>query len=321
MRSILSKLPIKISTPLILASPVVVVAVALSIVAFAQGRRTADDLATQLLGEIHGRIQNRVGALLHVPVRVNQINFDAYRMGQLELDDVERLEEYFWRQLKTFEEVSYVGVGTETGDFVGVERMADGTINLEFKNARTGGALHTFKLDESMQRMSKKVRVEYDPRSRPWYVAAIQAGAPTWSKIYPFFSVPSRLGLTAVRPISDLDGTVRGVLACDLVLSRIDQFLRSLEIGKTGSAFIIERDGMLVASSSEHPSVLKVGDQLERIHALEFQDAGIRAAAAHIRERLGAFALIDDDLHSSFELEGQTVLLQARPIRDKGGLD
>ncbi len=321
MRSILSKMPLKLSAPLILAAPVLIVAVALSIVAFVQGRRAADDLATQLLQEIHGRIQNRVGALLHVPVRVNQINFDTYRMGQLKLDDVEQLEEYFWRQLKTFEEVSYVDVGTETGDFVGVERMADGAINLELKNATTEGALHTFKLDERMRRMSKKVRAEYDPRSRPWYVAAIQAGKPTWSKIYPFFSVPARLGLTAVRPIRDPNGTVTGVLACDLVLSRIDQFLRGLEIGKTGSAFIIERDGMLVASSGEHPSVLKVGDQIKRVNALEFQDTAIRTAAAHIRERFGNFAFVDKDIHSSFELGGETILLQARPIRSKGGLD
>jgi sigma-B regulation protein RsbU (phosphoserine phosphatase) len=321
MRAVFSKLPLKVTAPILLTVPVLVVVVALSTVVFIHGRNTADDLATQLLHEVHGRIQNRVGTLLRVPARVNQINVDAYRMGQLKLDDVEQLEQYFWRQLKTFEEVSYVEVGTETGDFVGVERMADGTMNLELKNARTGGALHTFKLDEDMQRMSKKVRAEYDPRSRPWYVAAIQAGEPTWSSIYPFFSVPARLGITAVRPISDPDGTVRGVLACDLVLSRINQFLRSLEIGNTGSAFIIERDGMLVASSSEHPSVLKVGDQTKRVHALEFQDAAIRTAAEHIRERFGDFAFADKDRHSSFELGGETILLQVRPIRDKEGLD
>ena len=43
--------------------------------------------------------------MLQAPARVNQINFDAYRIGQLKLDDVEQLEEYFWRQLKTFEEM------------------------------------------------------------------------------------------------------------------------------------------------------------------------------------------------------------------------
>lgn len=321
IRSIVSRLPIKVTAPVLLTVPVLIIVVVLSVVAFVQGRRTADNLATQLLHEVHGRIQDRLGTLLHVPARVNQINFDAYRMGQLKLDDVEQLEEYFWRQLKTFEEVSYVSAGTENGDFVGVERLADGTINLELENASTGGVLHTFKLDESMQRSGKKVGDEYDPRRRPWYVAAIQAGEPTWSEIYPFFSVPARLGITAVRPIRGPDGKLRGVLACDLVLSHIDQFLRSLEVGETGRAFIIERDGMLVASSSEHPSAIKVENQLERVHVLRSQDTAIRAAAAHIRERFGDFTLIDDDLHSSFEWQDQTILLQARPIRDKESLD
>ena len=106
LKRILCRLPITITAPVLLTVPVLVVAVVLSIVAFSHGRRTADNLATQLLHEVHGRIQDRLDTLLHVPARVNQINFDAYRMGQLKLDDVELLGEYFWRQLKTFEEVS-----------------------------------------------------------------------------------------------------------------------------------------------------------------------------------------------------------------------
>ena len=84
---------------------------------------------------------------------------------------------------------------------------------------------------------------------RPWYRAAIEADSPTWTEIYPFFSVPVRLGLTAVRPLRDEGGRTVGVLGCDLVLTHISQFLKDMDVGKSGKTYIMERDGSLVASS------------------------------------------------------------------------
>ena len=45
IRSICSKLPIKITAPVLLTVPVLVVAAVLSVVAFIQGRAAVDDLA------------------------------------------------------------------------------------------------------------------------------------------------------------------------------------------------------------------------------------------------------------------------------------
>jgi adenylate cyclase len=288
---------------------------------YRNGQTAVAEVEKHLGDELTARVHQHIQTFTATPPLINQINADAYLMGRIQLDDVEQLEEYFWRQLKAFGGVSYIDVGTEEGDFIGAERMADGTINLELKNAMTGGALQTFKLDETMGRVSKKARPNYDPRSRPWYVAAIQAGEPTWSEIYPFFSLPARLGITAVRPIRDSDGTVRGVLACDLVLSHIDQFLRTLEVGKTGRIFIIERDGMLVASSTERRSARQVGSQLERIHILDFDDDMIRAAAAFLKGQAGDFDVIQSTFHTAYHFEGDRILLEAQPIRSESGLD
>ena len=288
---------------------------------YRNGQTAVAEVEKHLRNELTARVHQHIQAFMAKPPLVNQINADAYRMGRLGLEDVEQLDEYFWHQIKAFEGVSYIDVGTEKGDFVGVERMVDGTLSLELKNANTEGALHTFKLDDQRRRVSKKVRPEYDPRSRPWYVAAIQAGEPTWSEIYPFFSVPARLGITAVRPIRHPDGTVKGVLACDLVLSHIDQFLRGLEVGKTGRVFIMERDGALVASSTEHRSAQRVGNQLERVQILDFGDEMSRAAASFLKRRFGDFSAIQDPFRATFRFGGDRILLGAQPIRVEGGLD
>jgi adenylate cyclase len=288
---------------------------------YRNGRAAVTEVERHLRDELTARVHQYIEAFVATPPLVNQINADAYRMGRLDLENVDQLEDYLWRQIKAFERVSYIDVGTEEDDFIGLERMEDGTLNLELKNPSTGGALHTFKLDNQRQRVSKKIRPDYYTRGRPWYTAAIEAGKPTWTDIYPFFSLPVRLGLTAVRPIQDPEGTVRGVLGCDLVLSQIDQFLRTLEVGRTGRTFIVERDGMLVASSTEHRSARRVGDQLERVQVLDFDDEMIRAAAAFLGERFGNFGAIQSEFRTAFRFEDDRILLEAQPIRGEGGLD
>ena len=289
---------------------------------YRNGQEAVAEVEQHLRRELTARVHQHIEQFVAMPALLNSVNFDAYNMGRLGIEDVAELEDYLWRQLKTFESVGYISVGTEEGDFIGLERMEDGTINLELKSTQTDGALYTFTLDTQRRRTSKKVRPDYHTRDRPWYTAAIDSGGPTWTRIYPFFSLPSRLGITAVRPIRDPDGTVRGVVGCDLILTQIDDFLQGLEVGKTGRTFIIERDGMLVASSSRvHKSTQRDGDQLERIHVLKFEDEMVRAAADYLKGQFDDFTGIESEISSSFMLNGDRILLQARPIRDEAGLD
>lgn len=289
---------------------------------YQNGQKAVKEVASHLCDELTARIHQHIEKFLETPPLINQINADIYNMGSLNIDDVEQLEEYFWRQINAFENISYVEVGTEKGDFIGLERMEDGAINLEYKTRRTeGNSLLTFRLDEQRNRVSRKVRPDYDPRKRPWYKKAIEAGKPTWSGIYPFFSLPVRLGLTAVRPIHDENGNVVGVLGSDLVLTQISQFLRTLRVGKTGRTFIMEPNGMLVASSSDLPPIVLQGNQMMRIYAFSFGDELIRAASLYLKQTFKTFANIKERYKTSFVLNDQKVLLQAVPTGDRFGLN
>jgi adenylate cyclase len=289
---------------------------------YQNGQKAVKEVASHLCDELTARIHQHIEKFLETPPLINQINADVYNMGSLNIDDVEQLEEYFWKQINAFENISYVEVGTEKGDFIGLERMEDGAINLEYKTRRIeGNSLLTFRLDEQRNRVSRKVRPDYDPRKRPWYKKAIEAGKPTWSGIYPFFSLPVRLGLTAVRPIHDENGNVVGVLGSDLVLTQISQFLRTLRVGKTGRTFIMEPNGMLVASSSNLPPIVLQGNQMMRIYAFSFGDELIRAASLYLKQTFKTFANIKERYQTSFVLNDQKVLLQAVPTGDRFGLN
>jgi len=64
---LLSKLPLRISAPLLLALPVVMVVAALLSIALVQGRSAASLQARDQLLEIHERIDERLSELLCTP--------------------------------------------------------------------------------------------------------------------------------------------------------------------------------------------------------------------------------------------------------------
>ena len=82
---ILANIPIKFSAPLVLTTPVLVVAIALSALAFIHGRAAVEDLMAQNLVQIHERIEKQLDELLEVPRRINRLNSSLIEQGKLDL--------------------------------------------------------------------------------------------------------------------------------------------------------------------------------------------------------------------------------------------
>jgi adenylate cyclase len=123
-----------------------------------------------------------------------------------------------------------------------------------------------------------------------------------------------------VRPIKDDSGVTVGVFGCDLVLTHISQFMRELEVGKSGKTFIIERNGLLVASSSTAEPVLKMGDEVRRISAGDFEDPMIRAAAQFIEGTFGSYSGVEDSEQLTFDFEGEPILMQVSLVKHPLGI-
>ncbi|HET7365799.1 MAG TPA: adenylate/guanylate cyclase domain-containing protein [Burkholderiales bacterium] len=90
----------------------------------------------------------------------------------------------------------------------------------------------------------------YDPRKRPWYVAAMNSKEAIVTDYYPFAAVP-QIGLTVARSVGDAKQTVFGV---DLTLTSISRFLakaRASQLADARSAEIavFNGNGQLLAHS------------------------------------------------------------------------
>ncbi|OCR02957.1 histidine kinase [Oscillatoriales cyanobacterium USR001] len=285
------------------------------------GQKAVNDVATQLRGEVTGRIQQHLYTYVETPHTINRINFDALELGLIDLHDAEGLKRYLFKQIQSFDNIGYIQFSSEQKEFVGIERLDDGRLQIDVSNEFTEYNYYTYATD-SYGNISQllKVTPNYDPRSRPWYTAAVKAGKPTWSEIYSYFAAP-KLAITASRPIYSDRGEILGVIGTDLLLSQINQFLRGLKIGRTGQTFILERSGKLVANSTPELPFWGNNKNLKRLLATESKNVLIRSTAEYLLTDFGDLKKINYSQNSEFLLDGNKQFVQVTPLTDGRGLD
>ncbi|WP_449417195.1 PAS domain S-box protein [Phormidium nigroviride] len=285
------------------------------------GQKAVNNVATQLRSEVTARIQQHLYSYVETPHTINQINFNAFQLGLLDLHDSEGLKRYLFKQIQSFDTIGYIQFSSEEKEFIGVERLDNGQLQIEVCDQSTNYDFHSYAVD-NLGNISKllKVTPNYDPRPRPWYTAAVKAGKARWSKIYTYIGFP-KLGITAARPVYGNQGKLLGVIGADLVLSQINQFLRSLEIGRSGETFIIERSGELVANSTPESPFFGRNNDPKRMSAIGSPNPLIRSTAQHLVESFGDFNKIKSSQQSDFILDRNRQFVQVTPLSDGRGLD
>ena len=288
---------------------------------FQNGQRAVNDVASQLQGEITERIKDKIQTYMSIPHIVNYLNVQGFKLGQLNLEEKQKLELHFLKQIQYFDSISIIYVGKENGEHSGAIQTKDRTL-ISAADSSTGNKLARFTADSQGNRV-KLVQISseiYDPRTRPWYIAAVAAKKPVWSQIYTDF-LTRDLAITAAMPIYDDSGKLLGVAGSDLLFSRIKEFLASIKIGKSGQTFVMERSGLLIATSTETPEFALEGQQVKRIKASESSNAVIRETAQYLDKSYGNLNKINNSQQLTFEVEGKRKFLQVTPFKDDRGLD
>jgi len=282
------------------------------------GEQAINDLAARLSREVTARIEERIRTLADVPHLFLQINETAIQSGNLDIDNFQSVQRYFWRQVQLSNFAPTLYYGNKEGDFILLKKGDPDLLYIRDKSSEPLRKI--YRLDKQGNQTDLIQSTEYDPRTRPWYKAAIQAGKPTWSPIYLFTATPE-LGITPVVPIYNPNGGLKGVLAIDLTLSQIRDFLRNLKISRSGQAFIIERSGDIVASSTNELPFVTSKEKRERRKAVNSTNTLIRGTALYLQKQFRTFDKINSNQQFIFDLDGKRQFLQVTAMQDGRGLD
>lgn len=283
---------------------------------FKNSREAVGDVVSQLRSEISDRIEQHLSDYLEKPHSINQNNLLSHQIGLMNLNSQDALAQQFWQQRKVFD-VNAVYFGNSRGGYVGAEPLNKIAITKNF----TGGQFLFYDSNAEGAKIGtpKLVKEDYDSRIRPWYTASVSKGSSTWSNIYTY-SDGTDIAIAAATPVYE-NKKLLGVLSVDLSLNQINDFLRAIEVGKSGKTFIVERNGKLVASSTQEKTYFKQGNDFTRLNASQSNSPLVRESIEFLEEKFGNLNNIKSTQQLEFKIEDKGQLLQVTTFKDEYGLD
>ncbi len=283
------------------------------------GQSAVNKTNRQLRLESVDRIGSNLDNYLTVPHLVNKLNVASIEMGLLKLDDFAQLGRHFWQQMQFFN-ISYNNFGAANGDFIGVERLEKGGFHIIEISKNTNSKAYTYSTNNQGRRL-KLIKSQLLPSIvfEKWFADAVKAKRPVWSQIYTWDDKPEVLSISASYPMYDRNSNFIGVIGTDYVLTQFSTYLKNSKMSEAGTTFIIERSGLLVASSDSMPLKI-INGKAERISAAQSPNPIVQAVGAQYLSQ-PSIKNINQLQELEITLNGKKNFVQIKPWRDQLGLD
>jgi adenylate cyclase len=248
--------------------------------------RTAESNSRILLATIDEQIVSAVGKELDTITTQARAAHTAIRtlflQNVLETREADKREFVFLSQLQAQPSISWVAFGWPDGAFVAAHKLGD--LGLEMMEIAPVDGIVKRRVDQYQVVVGDieftKRRFEntdYHVTSQEWYRKEINGDEPNWFEVsdHPIGSRPS---IVYAGPI-DVYQKRQGVLAVVIENTRLAQFLSQLSVGKSGAAFILGRDGTVIAAPD--PEADEVNMQRSDQPLLPLAQKAIRQATAN----------------------------------------
>jgi len=323
----INKFP-KLSLRLILVVPFVLqifAAVGLTgYLSLRNGQRAVNELASRLRGEVSSRIDQHLDSYLETARHLAQVNGDAIDLGLLDPQDLEGIGHYFWKQMQLYE-VGYISFGSKSAEFSGSGYSGEDNhliVNDVSQKRYGNNDTYNYQTDNQGNRLKLiSIFPNYEFQKEAWYAETVKAGKPMWSQIYQWELPPFPLAVSANRPVYDKNKNLIGVIGIDQRLSQISDFLHELKVSAKSKTFILERNGLIVATSSSEKPYTIVNKKPQRLKAIDSSDALIQASTKYLTQHFGDFSKIKNSQQLEFLVNGQRQFIQVTPWQDEWGLD
>ena len=250
------------------------------------GLQAVDVLSRQLMNDISARVGQMAVHQLEeaaVTMRATFPNADDSFNASLEVfADNEKLERKLFELTAGTRTTGYLYFARENGSFVGVDRGRPGaraaaTVRLQEPGGKPRQNFTSRNPGDRSRLPEIEARI-FDARERPWYKLAKSAQRLIWAPVYVSFA-SGALVTTVAQPVVTASGSLFGVLAADVELSELSTFMKSISVSANGVAFIVDRDGMLVATSTPDQPFRSEGGVQKRVAARDSPNEMVRAAA------------------------------------------
>lgn len=238
------------------------------------------DAGEDLMDQITKNVIEKTTNFLLPAAMVVEISARLVKMGVLKCPDHRQLELYTAGVLKSYPQMCMLFLGDEQGNYLRSWLKPDGAIEMRNIQRQLSPPRDVIKhCDAECQALRTEIskKIEYDPRVRPWYKGVQKTRTSFWTDLYILFR-NKKPAVTAAYPLLDSQGNLRGVWGTDIELEEISNFLKSLKIGKSGLAFIVNEKNELVAYPDASRIVKEENGKLRPVKVTELGIPSITAA-------------------------------------------
>ena len=288
---------------------------------FRNGQKAVNDLANQLIDRNSDLVDQHLNAYLSIPQKLTEINANAIQLGLLDVGDRETAGKYFWQQMQAYN-LTFIGYGLTTGAGVGAISYDGKTTVVDDWGPKLPNNDRTYAINAQGDRTHIIRTYDYNHLTESWYRGPLDANKPTWSDIYVWDSpYGPYIAASAGRPIYDSQHRIMGVVDADIHLLKLSDFLRQLEVSRSGQVFIMERNGMLIANSSTQQPFSIVNGKLQRLQAIESPNSEVQSIAKQVQQTFNGFQSITESQRLEVNWQGNRYFVHVTPWRDAYGLD
>jgi serine phosphatase RsbU (regulator of sigma subunit) len=301
--------------------PLAITGAAVIAVMYQDADRHSADMADRLMAsvaaqagqEIYARSEHAVG-LAHA--------LDQMGRRGLTLDDSDSLALQLVDLIRIHPNISWISFSNPAGGFTGAYRTADGRICTNQSSIRDGKTnLIEYVVDAENRRTAIRTDADsgYDPRSRPFYVRAVETRSLVWLPPYIFYEqgIP---GISCAVPTYDDADRLVGVFSVDYDLNYLSAVARRLAASKRSQVMVFSDEFLLLAHSGVRVvETSGLRDYGKLIKPSDVKDPTTQALVAQLRD----IKLVDlpPGQAKSLAFEGQHEKLVATvlPIRLQSG--
>ncbi|XWK90590.1 MAG: response regulator [Phormidium sp.] len=290
---------------------------------FKNGQEAIANLAHQLMQQGSERVNQRLDSYLAIPHQINQTNINATNIGLLNLKDHQKGGKFLWQQMQLYD-VSYISYFLANGEYAGAGRLFQGKgVTIDERSPQLNWKTYTYAADRYGNRTKVlEIYNDFNPLQETSYKETIKAGKEIWSSVYNWGDSPTgSIAAALSKPIYDQNRQLIGIFSVDLLLDRLSDFLKETPISPSSKVFIIERNGLLIATSSAEKPYKRVKGIAQRVSAFDSSDIAVKAATNYLQKELSSFQKIRNTLIVDFPLDRTRHFVQVTPWQDRYGLD
>jgi adenylate cyclase len=250
---------IHVAVSALVLTTILLTAAASSLLWWRTAEATSRQLASTINEQIVAAVRKEVSAIVGEARAAHTAIRTLFLQNVLDTREADKREFVFLSQLQSHATISWVAFGWPDGSFFAAHKLGDGHLEMmeisltDHPGRRRIDEYEVIPGDIEFERR-QFVPTDFRVVDQAWFKTGMGAEGPLWFKVIDH-PIGQRQSIAFAGPI-DVYQERQGVLAIIIEYTRFAHFLAELEVGRTGTAFIFDGSGELIAAPDKEADEL-----------------------------------------------------------------